>query len=132
MSNPENHPLVDFRAGVLILAVMRYVSAVGMVILLYDYILTMKVEVSCDRTLKSFYISPANSWDTLDAISLARGPLFTKTPLLPQSLRDHYRYNNLQLSLVWRPYDEGGMAQRFLELSEFRQPLSNNVSASYS
>ena len=85
MGDVDYHPLADPKTEVQNGMITRYVGGIGLVILLYDLILTMQTEVSGHKMYTSPLV-PLTPKRLLGAISLARNPLSPKAPILHQPL----------------------------------------------
>ena len=94
-----NQDLIEPVLEVLGANLTSYLSAMGMVILHYDCILTLEDEV-CPVLSRPEAFASSHAFFSEGAPCLARGVLLPKGPVLPQSVPTFRCYDILQLSSV--------------------------------
>ena len=102
---------------------LSYVSATGLVVLIYDSLLTLDDEV---RLIFSYFVPPYRLF--LDAPCLARVPIRAKSTLLHQSLPIHFHCSLFKLpsvpQFIWLVDPS---VERLPEISGLHPPLSKDV-----
>ena len=109
---------------------LRYIAAMGFVVLIYDTLLTLDDEV---RLIFSYFFSRLTACSFPDAPCLARAPFLAKITLFHQSLPIHYHYPLCKLPSVphflWLM---NSSVERLPEISGLHPPLTDHVGCFHS